>query len=117
MKDRTGHVAGWAVDILGRCGAEARLRDVSEGELLIGDGVTQGIVRIGDTVRRPLRPFSLTVQAYLAHPRDAGQDATSLYHDPHLLGHIFAAPYGLFEPSLAFVAEDAAGMPCGCRRK
>jgi hypothetical protein len=45
---------------------------VSEGELLTGDGVTQGIVRIGDTVRRPLRPFSLTVQAYLAHLRDAG---------------------------------------------
>jgi hypothetical protein len=45
---------------------------VSEGELLVGDGVTQGIVRIGDTVRRPLRPFSLTVQAYLAHLRDAG---------------------------------------------
>ena len=32
---------------------------MSEGELLTGDGVTQGIVRIGDTVRRPLRPFSL----------------------------------------------------------
>jgi len=45
---------------------------VGEGELLAGDGVTQGIVRIGDTVRRPLRPFSLTVQAYLAHLRDAG---------------------------------------------
>jgi hypothetical protein len=45
---------------------------VSEGEPLTGDGVTQGIVRIGDTVRRPLRPFSLTVQAYLAHLRDAG---------------------------------------------
>jgi hypothetical protein len=45
---------------------------MSEGELLIGDGVTQGIVRIGDTVRRPVRPFSLTVQAYLAHLRDAG---------------------------------------------
>ena len=54
------------------CLVKARLRDVSEGHLLIGDGVTQGIVRIGDTVRRPLRPFSLTVQAYLAHPRDAG---------------------------------------------
>jgi ribosomal protein S18 acetylase RimI-like enzyme len=40
----------------------------------------------------------------------AGQDATSLYPDPQLLGHIFAAPYGLFEPSLAFVAEDAAGV-------
>ena len=45
---------------------------MSEGEPLIGDGVTQGIVRLGDTVRRPLRPFSLTVQAYLAHLRDAG---------------------------------------------
>ena len=45
---------------------------MSEGELLTGDGVTQGIVRIGDTVRLPLRPFSLTVQAYLAHLRDAG---------------------------------------------
>ncbi|HYS37118.1 MAG TPA: phosphotransferase [Pseudonocardiaceae bacterium] len=45
---------------------------MSEGEPLISDGVTQGIVRIGDTVRRPLRPFSLTVQAYLAHLRDAG---------------------------------------------
>jgi hypothetical protein len=45
---------------------------MSEGELLTGDGVTQGSVRIGDTVRRPLRPFSLTVQAYLAHLRDAG---------------------------------------------
>jgi Phosphotransferase enzyme family len=45
---------------------------VSEGEPLTGGSETQGIVRIGDTVRRPLRPFSLTVQAYLAHLRDAG---------------------------------------------
>ncbi|HEU5353218.1 MAG TPA: phosphotransferase [Actinocrinis sp.] len=45
---------------------------MSESEPLVGDGVTQGIVRIGDTVRRPLRPFSLTVQAYLAHLRDVG---------------------------------------------
>jgi aminoglycoside phosphotransferase (APT) family kinase protein len=44
----------------------------NEGEELVGDGVTPGIVRIGDTVRRPLRPFSLTVQAYLAHLRNAG---------------------------------------------
>jgi aminoglycoside phosphotransferase (APT) family kinase protein len=45
---------------------------VSEGEVLAGDGVTPGIVRIGNTVRRPLRPFSLTVQAYLAHLLEAG---------------------------------------------
>jgi ribosomal protein S18 acetylase RimI-like enzyme len=41
---------------------------------------------------------------------DDGQDATSLYHDPQVLGHFFAAPYGVFEPSLAFVAEDAQGV-------
>ena len=41
---------------------------------------------------------------------DDGQDATSLFHDPKLLGHVFAAPYGLFEPSLAFVAEDTDGV-------
>jgi ribosomal protein S18 acetylase RimI-like enzyme len=41
---------------------------------------------------------------------DDGQDATSHFHDPRLLGHFFAAPYGLFEPSLAFVAEDTEGV-------
>jgi Ser/Thr protein kinase RdoA (MazF antagonist) len=39
---------------------------------LIGDGVTQGIVRIGDTVRRPMRPMTSTVQAYLRHLHDRG---------------------------------------------
>ena len=46
---------------------------MSESEPLISDGVTPGIVRIRDTVRRPLRPFSLTVQAYLAHLRVSGR--------------------------------------------
>ncbi|MER5426337.1 phosphotransferase enzyme family protein [Streptosporangium roseum] len=44
-------------------------------EPLVGDGVTQGIVRVGNTVRRPVRPFTLTVQAYLAHLRAAGFSA------------------------------------------
>ncbi len=39
-----------------------------------GDGVTPGIVRIGDTVRRPIRPFSRTVQAFLAHLHARGFD-------------------------------------------
>ncbi len=42
------------------------------GEPLVGDGVTPGITRIGDTVRRPVRPFTATVQAYLAHLHQAG---------------------------------------------
>jgi Phosphotransferase enzyme family len=74
---------------------------VSEGEPLIGDGVTQGIVRIGDTVRRPLRPFSLTVQAYLAHLRDAGFTGAPL-------------PFGVDEQGrevLSFVPGDVPRHP------
>lgn len=41
-------------------------------EPLIGEGVTPGIVRIGDTVRRPARPFSATIQAYLTHLHAVG---------------------------------------------
>jgi ribosomal protein S18 acetylase RimI-like enzyme len=41
---------------------------------------------------------------------DSGEDATSLFEDPQILGHLFAAPYALFEPSLAFVAEDDLGV-------
>jgi ribosomal protein S18 acetylase RimI-like enzyme len=41
---------------------------------------------------------------------DSGEDATALVADSMLPGHVFAAPYGIFEPSLAWVAEDAAGV-------
>src|ERR1700680_679268 len=41
-------------------------------EPLAGDGVTPGIVRIGSTVRRPVRPFTATVHAFLAHLHSAG---------------------------------------------
>ncbi|WIY53805.1 GNAT family N-acetyltransferase [Devosia sp. YIM 151766] len=41
---------------------------------------------------------------------DSGADATPLHNDPQLLGHIYAAPYGLLEPENVFVAEDAAGV-------
>lgn len=41
---------------------------------------------------------------------DNGEDATPLFRDPRLPGHVYAAPYAIFEPSLAFVAEDGAGV-------
>ncbi|MEJ1968334.1 MAG: GNAT family N-acetyltransferase [Rhizomicrobium sp.] len=41
---------------------------------------------------------------------DAGQDATALYRDPRLLGHVYAAPYGVLEPQSCFVVEDADGV-------
>ncbi|MDP3853068.1 GNAT family N-acetyltransferase [Phenylobacterium sp.] len=41
---------------------------------------------------------------------DSGQDATRLYADPRILGEIYAAPYGVLQPDLAFVAEDDQGV-------
>ncbi|MDR0589435.1 MAG: GNAT family N-acetyltransferase [Spirochaetaceae bacterium] len=37
---------------------------------------------------------------------DAGKDASALFHDPHLLGHYYAAPYLFFDPSLCFIVEE-----------
>ena len=45
---------------------------------------------------------------------DNGTDATCLFRDPDLLGHVYAAPYGVLEPSLALVAEDQAGVGGYC---
>jgi ribosomal protein S18 acetylase RimI-like enzyme len=41
---------------------------------------------------------------------NGGEDATHLYSDPRLPGDLYAAPYAIYEPSLAFVAEDAVGV-------
>ncbi|MBE1293848.1 MAG: GNAT family N-acetyltransferase [Rhodobacteraceae bacterium] len=46
----------------------------------------------------------------------AGDDATSLYKDPKMLGHIYTAPYVVLAPELVFVAEvngQVAGYVCG----
>lgn len=43
---------------------------------------------------------------------DAGADASALYREPELLGHYYAAPYGVFEPRLCFVVA-AEGDPVG----
>lgn len=36
---------------------------------------------------------------------DNGRDASALYDDPKLMGHIYSAPYVLLEPDLAIVVE------------
>jgi len=60
---------------------------------------------------RPYRPADLDALYQICLlTGDDGQDATSRHDDPRLLGHIVAAPYGLFEPSLAFLAEDTSGV-------
>jgi hypothetical protein len=45
--------------------------NIDDEELLASDGVTR-VVRIEDTVRRPIRPFTATVHAYLTHLHSGG---------------------------------------------
>lgn len=60
---------------------------------------------------RPYRPGDLDALYRVCLLADeSGLAAASHFHDPQLLGNVFAAPYGLFEPSLAFVAEDSEGV-------
>ena len=40
----------------------------------------------------------------------AGGDASHLYADRRLMGHIYAAPYALLEPQLALIVEDGEGV-------
>jgi GNAT superfamily N-acetyltransferase len=39
-----------------------------------------------------------------------GGDASHLYADPDLMGHIYSAPYAALEPSLVLLAIDDAGV-------
>ncbi len=60
---------------------------------------------------RPCAPGDLDDLYHIALMTGAsGQDATALYRDPKLVGHIYAAPYAVLAPECAFVAEDARGV-------
>lgn len=41
---------------------------------------------------------------------DSGRDATGLYRNPDLLGHVYVGPYLVGQPAHAFVAADAQGI-------
>jgi len=41
---------------------------------------------------------------------DSGKDASKLYKDPKLIGHIYAAPYAVLTPQTCIVAEDNEGV-------
>lgn len=40
----------------------------------------------------------------------AGRDASHLYRNPRMMGHIYIAPYALLEPGLTLVVEDDTGV-------
>ncbi|MBW7883993.1 MAG: GNAT family N-acetyltransferase [Caldilineaceae bacterium] len=62
---------------------------------------------------RPYHPSDLPALYRVAlHTGHHGQDASQLFRDGDLLGHVYVAPYAVLEPELAFVlVED--GAPCG----
>jgi ribosomal protein S18 acetylase RimI-like enzyme len=39
-----------------------------------------------------------------------GDDASSLYRDPRLIGHVYAAPYAILSPQSVFIVEDTLGV-------
>ena len=62
---------------------------------------------------RPFHPSDLpAIYRICLLTGEAGGDATALYRDPDLLGHIYAGPYPVADPGLAFVVVDELG-PAG----
>jgi ribosomal protein S18 acetylase RimI-like enzyme len=68
---------------------------------------------VSDFHIRPYHPSDLTMLYRICLlTGDSGQDATGLYQDPDLLGHLYAAPYAVLEPELSFILTHL-NKPCG----
>jgi hypothetical protein len=62
-------------------------------------------------VIRPYRPADLDdLYRICLLTGDSGADASPVYQDPKLVGHLFAGPYGVLNPETAFVVEDQDGV-------
>ncbi|WP_223189583.1 GNAT family N-acetyltransferase [Nonomuraea terrae] len=60
---------------------------------------------------RPFEPFDLAgMYRVCLETGDSGRDATPLYRDPELLGHVYAGPYPIADPGLTWVAYDDQGL-------
>jgi hypothetical protein len=58
---------------------------------------------------RPFQPCDMdALHAISLATGLAGGDASSLYSDQKLMGHIYSAPYAILQPELCLVAEDEA---------
>jgi ribosomal protein S18 acetylase RimI-like enzyme len=72
---------------------------------------------MGSTLRS-IRPASLHDLPGVYHvclaTGDSGKDATGLYRNPDLLGHVFVGPYVVGQPDLALVVADAEGVAGYC---
>lgn len=60
---------------------------------------------------RPLQPSDIeALYAIALATAFVGGDASALYRDPKLIGHIYSASYASLQPDLCLVAEDEAGV-------
>lgn len=60
---------------------------------------------------RPYHPLDLpSLYRICLATGAAGADASHLYRDHFLVGHVFAAPYAILAPQCCFVAEDEGGV-------
>jgi ribosomal protein S18 acetylase RimI-like enzyme len=60
---------------------------------------------------RPLQPCDIdALYAISLATGLAGGDASSLYRDRKLMGHVYSVPYAKLQPDLCLVAEDKAGV-------
>ena len=68
---------------------------------------------------RPYHPSDLTsLYRICVQTGDSGKDATHLYKDSDLLGHVYAAPYAILEADLCFILtvdSIPSGYILGCR--
>ncbi|UZN03537.1 GNAT family N-acetyltransferase [Cellulomonas sp. S1-8] len=63
------------------------------------------------TTMRPFHPSDLPgMYRVCLLTGAAGQDATALYRDPELLGHVYCGPYPTADPDLSLVVVDAQGV-------
>ena len=61
-------------------------------------------------IRRAVRPDLEDLYVISLATGHHGGDATHLYSDPKLMGHIYSAPYLMLSPDTCFVAEDEQGV-------
>ncbi|MTH95705.1 N-acetyltransferase [Roseibium sp. RKSG952] len=63
---------------------------------------------------KPIREFQLddlpVLFAISIKTGLSGGDASHLYLDPNMIGHIYSAPYAVLEPRFALVVEDRQGV-------
>lgn len=63
------------------------------------------------TVIRPFHPADVAgIYRVCLLTGEAGRDASGIYRNPDLLGHLYAGPYPVADPSLTFVVADDEGI-------